>query len=309
VFYRFNTLKHGEFDNRGDNMENRLKIAIQKSGRLTEKSVELLADCGFHFQISSRKLISPSSNAPIDLFYLRNSDIPRFISMNKCDLGIIGENILEEYYDVKEFEKILRLPFGDCRISLAFPENKIPQSIQDINGKVIATSYPKILKRELTRLGIEVQIITLSGSIEIAPTMEICDGIFDIVSTGSTLKAHGLIEYKSLFHSEVILFKKKGDWDETKLKTVNTLKVRVQSILKAKNSRYLMMNAPASKIDEIVKLIPGMESPSIIQLSTDATKVAIHGVIETNDMWNTIEKLKENGASSILVTPIEKVLE
>lgn len=290
-------------------MKKRLKIAVQKSGRLTEKSIELLSDCGFYFQLSSRKLISPAINEPLDLIYLRNKDIPKYILMNKCDLGIVGENILDEYYDTDDIQVITSLPYGQCRISLAFPENKLPTSFEDINGKVIATSYPRILERELSKRGIEVKIINLSGSIEVGPILDICDGVFDIVSTGSTLKAHGLIEYSTLYESNVVLFQKKSLIDEFVQNSVSTLKLRIDSSLKAKNSRYLMMNAPVSKIDEIVKLVPGMEAPSIIQLSTDATKVAIHGVIESKNMWKTIEKLKTSGASSILVTPIEKVLE
>jgi ATP phosphoribosyltransferase len=290
-------------------MQKRLKIAVQKSGRLTEKSIELLSDCGFNFQLSSRKLISPAINEPLDLIYLRNKDIPKYILMNKCDLGIVGRNILDEYYDTEDIEVITSLPYGQCRISLAFPENKLPRSFEDINGKVIATSYPRILERELSKRGIEVKIINLSGSIEVGPILDICDGVFDIVSTGSTLKAHGLIEYSTLYESNVVLFQKKSLIDEFVQNSVSTLKLRIESSLKAKNSRYLMMNAPVSKIDEIVKLVPGMEAPSIIQLSTDATKVAIHGVIESKNMWKTIEKLKTSGASSILVTPIEKVLE
>ena len=290
-------------------MEKRLKIAVQKSGRLTEKSIELLSDCGFNFQLSTRKLISPAINEPLDLIYLRNRDIPKYILMNKCDIGIVGRNILDEYYDSEDLEEITSLPYGQCRISLAFPENKLPNNFEEINGKVIATSYPRILERELSKRGIEVKIINLSGSIEVGPILDICDGVFDIVSTGSTLKAHGLIEYVKLYDSTVVLFQKKSCLDEFVQSSVRTLKLRIESSLKAKNSRYLMMNAPASKIDEIVKLVPGMESPSIIQLSTDATKVAIHGVIESQNMWATIEKLKARGASSILVTPIEKVLE
>lgn len=290
-------------------MRERLKIAVQKSGRLTEKSIELLSDCGFNFQLSSRKLISPAINEPLDLIYLRNKDIPKYILMNKCDLGIVGKNILDEYYDTEDIQVITSLPYGQCRISLAFPESKLPTSFEDINGKVIATSYPRILERELSKSGIEVKIINLTGSIEVGPILDICDGVFDIVSTGSTLKAHGLIEYSTLYESNVVLFQKKYLPDEFVQNSVSTLKLRIESSLKAKNSRYLMMNAPVSKIDEIVKLVPGMEAPSIIQLSTDATKVAIHGVIESKNMWKTIEKLKASGASSILVTPIEKVLE
>jgi len=290
-------------------MKERLKIAVQKSGRLTEKSIELLSDCGFNFQLSSRKLISPAINEPLDLIYLRNKDIPKYILMNKCDLGIVGKNILDEYYDTEDIQVITSLPYGQCRISLAFPENKLPTSFEDINGKVIATSYPRILERELSKRCIEVKIINLSGSIEVGPILDICDGVFDIVSTGSTLKAHGLIEYSILYESNVVLFKKMSLTDEFLQNSVSTLKLRIESSLKAKNSRYLMMNAPVSKIDEIVKLVPGMEAPSIIQLSTDATKVAIHGVIDSKNMWKTIEKLKTSGASSILVTPIEKVLE
>lgn len=286
----------------------KIKIAVQKSGRLSEPSLHLLESCGLEFESIGRKLLTPTKNGLFDLLFLRDDDIPNFLTMGKSDLGIVGDNVISEgFYDLidNELFPLIELPFGGCRLSLAFPK-KI-ESIKEIEGKVIATSYPNILSKELAKRGVKVNIIKLSGGVEIAPVLNICDGIFDIVSTGSTLRAHGLVESFTLFTSKVRLYGTKEMKEKSSLSKL--LLTRIRSSLLAKRSRYLMLNAPVTKIDELVSLLPGMESPSIIQLSTDATKVAIHGVVEKEVMWETIEKLKSVGASSILVMPIEKVME
>lgn len=288
---------------------NRVKVAIQKSGRLSQASLDLLKACGLEFEAQGRKLLTPTKNGLFDLLFLRDDDIPNFLNMGKSDLGIVGDNVVYEGFRDQINENLfplLTMPFGECRLSLAFPRNEVPKKISELNGKVIATSYPKILRQELGIRGVEVDIIELKGGVEIAPVLEICDGIFDIVSTGSTLKAHGLVESFTLFESKVRLYGTKEMKEDSDL--CELLQKRMSSSLLARNSKYLMLNAPASKVDQIVDLLPGMESPSIIQLSTDATKVAVHGVIEKKVMWETIEQLKEIGASSILVMPIEKVM-
>lgn len=296
------------------NALDRLKIGIQKNGRLTEESLSILTECGLEIGMSSKKLVSPCQNAQVDLIYLRDDDIPKYLLMEKCDLGMVGKNILQEefYQELNngDLQIIDELPLGKCRMSLAFPKDKRPNKIEDISGMRIATTYPNILSQELGKLGIEVQSVKLTGGVEIAPILDICDGIFDIVSTGSTLKAHGLMEFETLYHSQMVLVERRNLSQNDQLaQKVQVLRVRIHSTLKARGSKYLMMNAPLHKVDDIVKILPGMESPSIIQLSSDSMKVAIHGVIEKKDLWNTIEKLKAIGASSILVMPIEKVLE
>ena len=287
----------------------KLKIAIQKNGRLSQKSIDLLKSCGLEFESAGRKLLTPTRNGLFDLLFLRDDDIPNFLLMGKSDLGIVGDNVIWEGYNDelnKRIFPILELPFGACRLSLAFPAEMQINDFNQLNGMVIATSYPNILKSQLSKENVDVEILELTGGVEIAPVLKICDGIFDIVSTGATLKAHGLKESFTLFESKVRLYGTKSMQENSKLS--QTLQERMKASLLAQRSKYLMLNAPSSKVDKIVSLLPGMESPSIIQLSTDATKVAIHGVVEKNILWETIEKLKEAGASSILVMPIEKVM-
>lgn len=292
----------------------RLAIALQKNGRLTQESVQLLTRCGLDlgFSSRSRKLISPCKNYPIDVFYLRSKDIVKFLLMGKSDVAFVGENTLMEDFEQEvengQLEILGELPFGACRLSLAFAPDKFPKDIEDMNGMRIATSYPNILKKELEKYNVEVFPVDLEGSIEIAPSLGLCDGIFDIVSTGSTLKAHGLVEYKKLYESKVVIvcnseLKQTDLWPKAVL-----LKERIEASLKADQSKYIMMNAPAAKVDQITEVLPGLESPSVIQLSTDQTKVAIHAVIKEQGIWEKIEELKTLGASSILVMPIERML-
>jgi ATP phosphoribosyltransferase len=288
----------------------RLRIGIQKKGRLTAQSLELLNSIGIVAGIPSKLLFTRCENGPVDIFFHRNEDIPKFLKHNKCDLAIVGQNIVAEYeaeHGFSTLEPVLKLPFGRCRLSLAFKQGQSIDSLEQIEGFTLATSYPNILKQELGKQGINVNIIELKGGVEIAPMLEICDGIFDIVSTGSTLKAHGLSESICLFRSDVYLYAAPRS-DDLFIQQLEVLKMRLIASIKGMESKYLMMNAPVNRVDDILEVLPSMESPSILQLSTDATKVSIHGVVQGQDIWGTVESLKLKGASSILVAPIEKVV-
>ena len=290
----------------------KIKFAIQKSGRLTDKSLGLLRDCGYDIEDPSRKLLVPCQNFPLDIFLLRDDDIPQYILDGICDFGIVGQNLLEEKYkeecEGKKIKVVAKLPFGKCRLSLAFKTTEGIRDLKDINGKVIATSYPEILRRTLGQKNIEVKIKTLSGGVEIAPIIDMADGIFDIVSTGSTLKAHGLQETFALMESQCVLI------SSTKLTPFSSsfiegLSKRIKSSLVAKKSSYIMLNAPKSNVEKIIEVLPGGDSPSVLDLRTDKSKVSIHALTNKEVVWETMEKLKILGASNILVMPIEKMME
>jgi len=291
---------------------NNLKFAIQKSGRLTENSIQLLRQCGYEIEDPYRKMVLPCSNHPMDIYFLRDNDIPKYILDGIAHFGIVGENLLHESFSDEllngKIKVLAKLPFGKCRLSLAFPKDVKITELMQIAGKTIATSYPNILASVLDQKNIEVRIVNLEGGVEIAPLINMSDGIFDIVSTGSTLKAHGLVESFELAQSQCVLVARNNLSPEEE-KFAQSLVNRIECTVKAKKSRYLMLNAPKIRVTEICKILPGADSPSIIELSTDSTKVAIHAVTNEEVMWETIEKLKAIGASSILVLPIEKIME
>ena len=286
-------------------MESRVKIAIQKNGRLSTESLSILKKCGIEFSDSNNKLIIKSTNMSIDLLMVRDDDIPRLVSQNIADLGIVGENVVfeKQLSDTSlKLKTILKLGFSRCRLSFAKPKE---MNLDNINNKKIATSYPGIVKDYLEKKNINAEIIEIHGSVELTPFVEISDIIADLVSTGSTLESNNLTELDSIMDSQAILVQSSSIASK-KLPLIEKIVSRINSVIKAKDSKYIMFNADTGNTDELIKLLPAAESPTIIPLA-DRSKVAIHTVCKEDVFWETIESLKLRGASSILVLPIEKL--
>ena len=286
-------------------MESRVKIAIQKNGRLSAESLSILKKCGIEFSDSNNKLFIKSTNMLIDLLMVRDDDIPRLVSQNIADLGIVGENVVSEKQlsdSSLKSKTILKLGFSKCRLSFAKPKEMI---LDSISNKKIATSYPAIVKDYLEKKDISAEIIEIHGSVELTPFVEISDIIADLVSTGSTLESNNLTELDSIMDSEAILIQSSSITSK-KLPLINKIVSRINSVIKAKDSKYIMFNADTDNANELIKLLPSAESPTVIPLA-DRSKVAIHTVCKEDIFWKTIESLKSRGASSILVLPIEKL--
>ncbi|TQI79841.1 ATP phosphoribosyltransferase (homohexameric) [Serratia fonticola] len=294
----------------------RLRIAMQKSGRLSEDSQELLARCGIKINLQQQRLIAFAENMPIDILRVRDDDIPGLVMDGVVDLGIIGENVLEEELlnrraqgEDPRYFTLRRLDFGACRLSLAAPldsEYTGPQSLQDSR---IATSYPHLLKQYLDKQGVRFKSCLLNGSVEVAPRAGLADAICDLVSTGATLEANGLREVEVIYRSKACLIQRDGDMPEAKQLLIDRLMTRIQGVIQARESKYIMLHAPSERLDEIVALLPGAERPTILPLAGSQNRVAMHMVSSETLFWETMEKLKALGASSILVLPIEKMME
>lgn len=279
-----------------------LKIAIQKSGRLNEKSVELLKNCGLSFENYKSSLISPVSNFPLEILFLRDDDIPEYVQDGIADLGIVGENVINETeVDVAYLQK---LGFGKCSLKLAIPNNSDIKIISDLNGKSIATSYPVILKKFLAGHNVQSDIRTISGSVEIAPGLGLSDAICDLVSTGGTLISNGLKPFGDVMYSEAVLIGRKG---EEQNPLIVELIDRVQSVLRAKETKYVVLNVEQKNIEQIKSLLPGIKSPTVVPLAEQGW-VAVHTVIPEKDFWSKISQLKAAGAEGIVVMPIEKII-
>ena len=286
-------------------MENRVKIAIQKNGRLSNESLSILKKCGIEFSDSNNKLFIKSTNMLIDLLMVRDDDIPRLVSQNIADLGIVGENVVSEKQlsdSSLKSKTILKLGFSKCRLSFAKPKE---MNLDNISNKKIATSYPAIVKDYLEKKDISAEIIEIHGSVELTPFVEISDIIADLVSTGSTLESNNLTELDSIMDSQAILIQSNSITSK-KLPLIDKVVSRINSVIKAKDSKYIMFNADTDDADQLIKLLPSAESPTVIPLA-DRSKVAIHTVCKEDIFWKTIESLKSRGASSILVLPIEKL--
>ena len=286
-------------------MESRVKIAIQKNGRLSNESLSILKKCGIEFSDSNNKLFIKSTNMLIDLLMVRDDDIPRLVSQNIADLGIVGENVVSEKQlsdSSLKSKTILKLGFSKCRLSFAKPKE---MNLDSISNKKIATSYPAIVKDYLEKKDISAEIIEIHGSVELTPFVEISDIIADLVSTGSTLESNNLTELDSIMDSQAILIQSNSITSK-KLPLIDKVVSRINSVIKAKDSKYIMFNADTDDANELIKLLPSAESPTVIPLA-DRSKVAIHTVCKEDIFWKTIESLKSRGASSILVLPIEKL--
>lgn len=280
-----------------------LKLAIQKSGRLSEDSLKLIKECGINI-MKGAALKSSSSNFPIEILLLRDDDIPGYVEDGVADIGIVGGNVhLEEAKDVEE---ILPLGFSKCRLSIGIPKGMDYKGIQDLNGKKIATSYPKILGSFLKENNVEAHLQEISGSVEIAPSIGLADAVCDIVSSGSTLISNGLFEADVVYKSEAILIGHKGISAE-KQAILNKLIFRIKSVLKAKDKKYITLNAPNHAVEAIIKVLPGVKSPSVTSLAEPGWS-AIHSVVNENDFWEIVDKLQELGAEGVIVLPIEKIV-
>lgn len=281
-----------------------LRIAVQKSGRLTDKTIDLLKGIGLNFDDYKRSLLVKCLNFDVELLLIRDDDIPEYVEDGVCDLGFVGANTVAE--DEADVTILRGLGYGVCRLSIAMQKNG-SHKIEDLAGKKIATSYPVLTKKYFDSKGIDVNIITLSGSVEIAPRLEIADAITDLVSTGGTLKANGLVEVGTIFDSETQLIQTNKPLSEGKQKLIEKILQRIEGYKKAAESRYIMMNAPQEAVPEIKKIIPSLKSPTVMPLA-DNGMVAIHTVIPLTTFWDVMENLKEAGATGIVMLPIESMI-
>ncbi|MBO6523749.1 MAG: ATP phosphoribosyltransferase [Balneolaceae bacterium] len=291
--------------NRTKDSSTSLRIAIQKSGRLTDKTIDLLHGIGVEFDNYKRNLMVKTRNFDVELLLLRDDDIPEYVQDGICDLGFVGANeVFEKDADVT----VLRgLNYGNCRLSIAAPKDGTLQDASDFEGKTIATSYPYLTNKFFQDQGININIVEISGAVEITPQLEVADAISDLVSTGGTLRANGLQELFTILESETKLIQTNKELSPGKQQLVEKFLVRIDGYQQAKKSRYIMMNAPLEKVDSISKIIPSMKSPTIVSLA-ESDMVAIQTVIPINKFWEVMEELKEAGASDIVMLPIESMI-
>lgn len=283
----------------------KLRIAVQKSGRLNEGSMKLLKECGIDVPAGNNQLKISVDNFDAEILFLRDDDIPEYVQDGVADIGFVGENVvLEKNKDTKILE---RLGYGKCRLSIALPNGKKPKSIQELDGIKIATSYPFILKKWLKQNKINADIHVISGSVEIAPRIGLADAICDLVSSGSTLFSNELYEYQIILKSEAVLISG-NNLSKRRQELLDQLLFRIRSVKKAKYTKYVLLNAPNENLETICKYLPGISSPTIVPLAKEGWS-SVHSVISENDFWNVIEKLKAAGAEGILILPIEKIIE
>ncbi|EPR70241.1 ATP phosphoribosyltransferase [Winogradskyella psychrotolerans RS-3] len=282
----------------------KLKIAVQKSGRLNEDSMKILKEIGISVDNGKDQLKASARNFPLEVFYLRNGDIPQYLRDGVVDAAIIGENVLIEKGN--DLTIVERLGFSKCKVSIAVPKSSKAKSLKDLDGKRIATSYPNTVNQFLEKAGLKANLHIINGSVEIAPNIGLADGICDIVSSGSTLFKNGLKEIEVLLKSEAVLATSPMISEENQA-LIDKLQFRLKSVLKGRESKYILLNAPNNKLDEIIRILPGMNSPSILPLAREGWS-SMHSVIDKNDFWNIIDELKSNGAEGILVCPIENMV-
>jgi ATP phosphoribosyltransferase len=295
--------------------EPRLKLAVQKSGRLTEPSLDLLSRCGLKIARGKDQLVGFGENLPLDVLFVRDDDIPDLVQEDVCDLGLVGLNVLEEKrlelsalgQDAR-FQTLRMLDFGRCRLSLAVPEGFAWQGLSSLSGRRIATSYPRVLRAFLDQRDLKAEVVTLTGSVEIAPRLGRADLICDLVSTGSTLAANHLKEVELVLESHAALIRTPAALTATKDDWVDRLLKRIDGVQQVRESKYIMLHAPRAALTEIRRLLPGSEAPTVIPLEGSADKVAVHAVCRENVFWETLEALKLAGASALLVLPVEKML-
>ena len=298
-----------------DNPEQRIKIAVQKTGRLTDHSIDLLERCGLKLTQSKDQLFLYGENMPIDLLLVRDDDIPGLVSEDVCDLGIVGLNVVEEMRqrlladgDEPRFRQVFELDFGHCRLAIAAPEGTDYSGIESLNKTRIATSYVNILNHFLKSNGIDAEPVYFSGAVEIAPKLGKAEFICDLVSTGGTLAANGLVEVTTLLESEAVVIQTEERLSDAKQALVDRMLQRLDGVLQVRESKYIMLHAPRAALAEIRDLLPGSEAPTVMPLDGADDKVAVHAVCRENVFWETLENLKSAGASSLLVLPVEKML-
>lgn len=281
-----------------------IRIAVQKSGRLSDKSLALLKDCGIKFDNGGRKLSTQAKNFPMEILFLRDDDIPQYVANGVADLGILGLNEVEE--KDQDVAIVKQLGFAGCRLSLAIQKDVNYTGLEWFNGKKVASSYTTIVKKFFKEKGISATTEEIGGSVEIAPGIGLADGICDIVSTGSTLIMNGLKEVETIMYSEAVLISNPA-LNQEKKEILEKLLFRIEAVQNASKNKYILLNAPNDKIDEISALLPGMKSPTVLPLAEEGWS-SLHSVIEENDFWNVIDQLKDAGAQGILVSPIEKLI-
>ena len=281
-----------------------LRIAIQKSGRLFDDSVAILKECGIDLRNVKDRLKTESDNFPMEVFFLRDDDIPQYVEDAVADIGIVGENVV--YEKSKSVEVVEKLGFGKCRLSLAIPRAVEFQGAGFLNGKRIATSYPNLVNQYLRQNKIEAEIHEISGSVEIAPGIGLADVVCDLVSSGSTLFMNGLKEVQTILQSQAVLIRNRN-LDQAKLQLLNKLLFRIKAVRKAKRNKYVLLNAPNEKLQDIINLLPGMKSPTVLPLAESGWS-SVHSVLSEDEFWDKIEQLKAAGAQGILVIPIEKMV-
>lgn len=282
----------------------KLKLAIQKSGRLHEDSLKLLRECGIEVSNGINKLKSEAANFPLEVYFLRDDDIPEYVADAVADIGFVGENVVFE--KKKQVEVIEKLGYGKCRLSIAIKRHDEYTDTSYLNGRRIATSYPVLVNEFLQKKNIHAEIHEISGSVEIAPGIGLADAICDLVSSGSTLFMNGLREVETILDSQAVLIKNKN-LDTEKQQVLAKLLFRIQAVKKARNNKYILLNAPNEKLQQIIALLPGMKSPTVLPLAQPGWS-SVHSVLSESEFWDIIEKLKAEGAQGILVVPIEKMI-
>lgn len=285
-------------------MSQKIRIAIQKSGRLNEESLQLLKNCGVSIDNGKDQLKATARNFPLEVLYLRNGDIPQYLRDGVVDIAILGENTLIE--KGKDLPIIERLGFSKCKVSLAIPKGQEYNSVKDLEGKRIATSYPNTVREYLAEKGVNAELHIINGSVEIAPNIGLADAICDIVSSGSTLFKNNLKEVEQMLTSEAVLTASPTISDERK-ELLETLKFRIKSVLAGQRSKYVLMNVPDAKLDDVIAMLPGMRSPTVLPLAQEGWS-SVHSVINKDSFWDVIDNLKKAGAEGILVCPIEKMV-
>jgi ATP phosphoribosyltransferase len=289
----------------------RLHIALQKSGRLSELSRDLLRDAGFRIQSSKNSLTARVENFPAELMFVRDDDIPTFVSDGVCEFGIVGQNVLEEFAlgeKEQRYDVLAALGFGRCSLKIAAPESLAYKGVEQLRGTRIATSYPRLLAKFLQDRAIEAEVVKMNGAVELAPRLRIADFVCDLVSTGATLEANGLRPVETVLESEAVLIRTRKALDEKRREIAAGLMSRVDGVLATKESKYIMLNATGESLKQITAILPGAEAPTIVPLHGRPGHFAVHAVCQESVFWETLEKLKGAGASAILVVPIEKMM-
>jgi len=288
-----------------------LHIALQKSGRLSDSSRELLRDAGFRIESGKNSLTARVENFPAELMFVRDDDIPTFVSDGVCEFGIVGQNVLEEFAsDLPEpaYEIVAELGFGRCSLKIAAPESTAYNGPEALAGQRIATSYPRLVSRFLRDRGIEATIVTMNGAVELAPRLRIASFICDLVSTGATLEANGLKAFETVLESQAVLVRTRKPMDPVRAEIASGLISRIDGVLATKESKYIMLNAAEETLERITAILPGAEAPTIVPLHGRPGHFAVHAVCQESVFWETLQKLKGAGASAILVVPIEKMM-
>ena len=289
----------------------RLHIALQRSGRLSDASKELLREAGLRLESGKNSLTARAANFPADLMFVRDDDIPTFVTDGACEFGIVGENVLEEFaLGLAEpmFERIADLGFGRCSLKIAAPEELPYEGPQSLAGQRIATSYPRLVQRFLDRYDVKAEVVQMKGAVELAPRLEIASFICDLVSTGATLEANGLRAVETVLDSQAVLIRTLKPLDEVRTTIAEQLLSRIDGVLATKESKYIMLNAPSEALKKITDLLPGAEAPTVLPLHGRPGHFAVHAVCQESVFWETLQKLKAAGASAILVVPIEKMM-